>query len=189
MQNPSSNIPPESDSGSVAAFKYPFSLAHKRQYDGGWSREVTVRELPIAKSMAGVDMRLTAGGVRELHWHTAGEWAIMLYGNARITAIDKATILKLLVKFGTACQQFLDARMQGLKLTHLQFDEQWTYVAKKQSRLTVNERAELSGVDEERVSATISEPAVLLVARQEPQTGWNLRRVEELSGQPHHAVH
>jgi oxalate decarboxylase len=33
-------------------------------------------------------MRLTAGGVRELHWHTAGEWAIILYGNARITAID-----------------------------------------------------------------------------------------------------
>src|SRR5438045_5857383 len=38
--------------------------------------------------MAGVNMRLTAGGVRELHWHTAGEWAIMLYGTARITAID-----------------------------------------------------------------------------------------------------
>jgi oxalate decarboxylase len=33
-------------------------------------------------------MRLTAGAFRELHWHTAGEWAIMLYGNARITAID-----------------------------------------------------------------------------------------------------
>src|SRR5712692_9457919 len=39
--------------------------------------------------MAGVNMRLTAGGVRELHWHTADEWAIVLYGNARITAIDK----------------------------------------------------------------------------------------------------
>ena len=38
--------------------------------------------------MAGVDMRLTAGGIRELHWHTAAEWAFMLYGNARITAID-----------------------------------------------------------------------------------------------------
>src|SRR5437773_45361 len=38
--------------------------------------------------VAGVNMRLTAGGVRELHWHTAGEWAIMLYGTARITAID-----------------------------------------------------------------------------------------------------
>jgi oxalate decarboxylase len=56
--------------------------------EGGWSREVTVRELPISKSIAGVDMRLTAGGVRELHWHTAAEWAIMLYGGARITAID-----------------------------------------------------------------------------------------------------
>src|SRR5258708_31979928 len=38
--------------------------------------------------MAGVNMRLRAGGVRELHWHSAGEWAIMLYGTARITAID-----------------------------------------------------------------------------------------------------
>jgi oxalate decarboxylase/phosphoglucose isomerase-like protein (cupin superfamily) len=33
-------------------------------------------------------MRLTAGGFRELHWHTASEWAIMLYGSARLTAID-----------------------------------------------------------------------------------------------------
>jgi oxalate decarboxylase len=33
-------------------------------------------------------MRLTAGGVRELHWHTAAEWAFMLYGSARITCID-----------------------------------------------------------------------------------------------------
>jgi hypothetical protein len=31
-------------------------------------------------------MRLTTGGVRELHWHTADEWAIVLYGNARIAA-------------------------------------------------------------------------------------------------------
>jgi oxalate decarboxylase len=49
---------------------------------------VTVRELPVSKTIAGVNMRLTAGGVRELHWHTAGEWSIMLYGAARITAID-----------------------------------------------------------------------------------------------------
>ncbi len=39
---------------------------------------------------AGVEMRLTAGGVRELHWHVSSEWAIMLYGNARITAVDVA---------------------------------------------------------------------------------------------------
>jgi oxalate decarboxylase len=87
-QNMDSVAPPTSDAGSVQTFKYPFSLAHKRLHDGGWSREVTVRELEVAKEIAGVQMRLTAGGIRELHWHNAVEWAIMLYGNARITAID-----------------------------------------------------------------------------------------------------
>src|SRR5437667_1143031 len=88
-QNADSMWPPGTDSKSlVPTFKYPFSLANKRVYEGGWSREVTVRELPVSKSMAGVNMRLTAGGVRELHWHTAGEWAIMLFGTARITAVD-----------------------------------------------------------------------------------------------------
>ncbi|MCU1256174.1 MAG: bicupin, oxalate decarboxylase family [Candidatus Angelobacter sp.] len=86
--NPDVSVPPLSDAGGVATFKYPFSLSNKRVYEGGWSREVTVRELPISRDIAGVNMRLTAGGIRELHWHTAAEWAIMLYGSARITAID-----------------------------------------------------------------------------------------------------
>jgi transposase-like protein/IS1 family transposase len=60
----------------------------------------------------------------------------------RVTGVNRNTICKLLVHFGEACRRFLDDRMQGLKLTHLQFDEQWTYVAKKQSRLTTTERAE-----------------------------------------------
>src|ERR1700738_2134704 len=89
-QNPDSAWPPATDSKSlVQTFKYPFSFANKRTYEGGWSREVTVRELPVSKTLAGVNMRLTAGGVRELHWHTSAEWAIMLYGTARITAIDE----------------------------------------------------------------------------------------------------
>src|SRR3989441_2898373 len=88
-QNPDSIWPPSTDSKSlVQNFKYPFSFANKRTYEGGWSREVTIRELPVSKTLAGVNMRLTAGGVRELHWHTAGEWSLMLYGTARITAID-----------------------------------------------------------------------------------------------------
>ena len=88
-QNPDSVWPPATDSKSlVQNFKYPFSFANRRTYEGGWSREVTVRELPVSKTMAGVNMRLTAGGVRELHWHTSAEWAIMLSGTARITAID-----------------------------------------------------------------------------------------------------
>lgn len=86
--NPDSNLPPLTDSGGVATFKYPYSFANKRVYEGGWSREVTIRELPVSKTIAGVNMRLDAGGIRELHWHTAGEWAIMLNGSTRITAVD-----------------------------------------------------------------------------------------------------
>jgi oxalate decarboxylase len=86
--NPDSRVPPLSDIGSLPVFKYPFSFANKRVYEGGWSREVTIRELQIAKELAGVNMRLEAGGVRELHWHKAAEWSIMLYGSVRLTAID-----------------------------------------------------------------------------------------------------
>src|SRR6202453_57149 len=87
-ENPDSEWAPPTDSGTIKPFKYSFSLAHKRVESGGWTRQVTARELPISTTMAGVEMRLTAGGVRELHWHVEAEWAIMLYGSARITAVD-----------------------------------------------------------------------------------------------------
>jgi oxalate decarboxylase len=88
-QNADSVWPPETDSGGQQPFKYSFSLSHKRVEGGGWTRQVTVRDLPISKTMAGVEMRLISGGIRELHWHVASEWALMLYGSARITAVDQ----------------------------------------------------------------------------------------------------
>jgi len=88
-ENPDSEWPPPTDNGSVKPFKYSFSLSRKRLESGGWTRQVTVRDLPVSEAIAGVEMRLTAGGVRELHWHVEAEWAIMLYGSARITAVDQ----------------------------------------------------------------------------------------------------
>ena len=88
-QNPSSVWAPETDAGGQPPFKYPFSFAHKRIEAGGWTRQVTVRDLPISKKMAGVQMRLIKGGVRELHWHVGAEWAFMISGTARITAVDQ----------------------------------------------------------------------------------------------------
>jgi oxalate decarboxylase len=87
-QNPDLLVPPATDHGTLPNLRFSFSDAHMRQETGGWTRQVTVRELGISKNIAGVNMRLNAGGVRELHWHKAGEWAYMLYGTARITAID-----------------------------------------------------------------------------------------------------
>jgi oxalate decarboxylase len=88
-ENPDSFSPPQTDRGDLPSFKYSFAVAHNRQHQGGWARQVTMRDFPIAQSIAGVNMRLTAGGIRELHWHLPAEWAYMIYGNARITAVDQ----------------------------------------------------------------------------------------------------
>jgi hypothetical protein len=96
--NPDSRVPPLSDTGSLPDFKYPFSLANKRVYQGGWSREVTVRELPVAKELAGVNMRLVAGGIGELQ-HQLGphlrrlpsEKLVLADGFSCKTQIEKAT--------------------------------------------------------------------------------------------------
>jgi oxalate decarboxylase len=87
-QNPDLLVPPSTDHGTLPNLRFSFSDSHMRLESGGWTRQVTVRELGISKNIAGVNMRLNSGGVRELHWHKAAEWAYMLYGSARITAID-----------------------------------------------------------------------------------------------------
>ena len=81
-------IPPETDSGGVPNLRFSFKDAYRRVEEAGWSREVTARELPIAKELAGVNMKLDPGGIRELHWHKQAEWAFMLEGRAQITAVD-----------------------------------------------------------------------------------------------------
>jgi hypothetical protein len=58
----------------------------------------------------------------------------------RITGVHRDTICRLIVKFGEACREWLDKQMQGLQISHLELDEQWTYVGKKQARLTVDEK-------------------------------------------------
>src|SRR5947209_3598959 len=87
-ENPNSNTPPPTDNGDVGPIWYSFDLTKKRIQEGGWTHQVTQRELPSSTDLAGVNMRLTAGSFRELHWHTADEWSIMLYGNARVTVLD-----------------------------------------------------------------------------------------------------
>jgi len=87
-ENPDSYLPPATDRGDVLPIWYSFDLVHRRIQDGGWTRQVTARELPSSQDVAGVTMRLTAGSYRELHWHAANEWAYMLYGNARVTVFE-----------------------------------------------------------------------------------------------------
>ncbi len=87
-ENRNTNMPPPTDHGDIGPIWYSFDLARKRVEEGGWTHQVTQRELPPSRDLAGVNMRLTAGSFRELHWHTADEWAFMEYGNARVTVMN-----------------------------------------------------------------------------------------------------
>lgn len=86
-QNPNSNKPPATDHGAMGPIWYSYELTHKRVQEGGWTHQVTERELPTSKDIAAVQMRLSAGSFRELHWHLADEWAYMLSGKARVTLL------------------------------------------------------------------------------------------------------
>jgi oxalate decarboxylase len=85
---PDAYVPPVTDHGLPPQFWSSFNTARRRIQGGGWARQVNVHDFPVSTQLAGVNMRLDAGGIRELHWHVADEWAIMLTGHCRITGLD-----------------------------------------------------------------------------------------------------
>ncbi|MEZ4531807.1 MAG: cupin domain-containing protein [Thermomicrobiales bacterium] len=91
-EHPDMMVPPVTDSGTLPNLRFSLSDTHVKLCDGGWTREVTEREMPAARTIAGVNMRLDPGqsmtGVRELHWHLENEWAYMISGSARVTILD-----------------------------------------------------------------------------------------------------
>jgi oxalate decarboxylase len=89
-QFPSAFSPPATDVGSSPLFWASFNNAPRRIQNGGWARQVTQSDFQIAEEIAGVNMRLIRGGIRELHWHQAAEWAYVTKGAVRVTTIDTA---------------------------------------------------------------------------------------------------
>jgi len=87
-ENPDLMRPPSTDHGDVANMRWSYADSHVRIEEGGWTRQTTVRELGTSKQIAGVNMRLDEGVIRELHWHKEAEWAYVLKGSVRVTALD-----------------------------------------------------------------------------------------------------
>jgi len=58
----------------------------------------------------------------------------------RTANVHRDTVMRLMVKFGTGCAAFLDAELRDLTCRHLEIDEQWTWVAKKQGHLSEAEK-------------------------------------------------
>jgi IS1 family transposase len=60
----------------------------------------------------------------------------------RLTRVHRTTIARLMIRVGNSCRRMLDARMRKLTLDHIQADEIWTFVKKKQAHLTTAEQAD-----------------------------------------------
>ena len=73
----------------LPTFKFALEKSRGKVIGGSFGKEATVEQLPISKGIAGVSMKLEPGALRELHWHaTAAEWAFVIEGRVRTTAID-----------------------------------------------------------------------------------------------------
>lgn len=54
----------------------------------------------------------------------------------RITGICRKAVVRLMVIMGQKCDEFMAANLRDIKSEHVEIDEQWTWVGKKQGHLT-----------------------------------------------------
>ncbi len=87
-ENPDMLVPPATDFGLLPNLRFSISDTHMVIKPGGWSREITSRELPVSDTFALVDMNLSPG-VREMHSHQQSEFGFVMVGGARVTAVDE----------------------------------------------------------------------------------------------------
>jgi IS1 family transposase len=64
----------------------------------------------------------------------------------RITGVHRDTIMRLGVRVGKGCAGLLDRKMRNLTCQHLQFDELWGFIGKKERHCTVDDDPTLGDV-------------------------------------------
>ena len=85
-QFPGAFSPPPTDVGDMPMFWASFNNAPRRIQHGGWARQVTQSDFQTAEEISG-SHAAHCGGIRELHWHQAAEWAYISKA-VRVTTID-----------------------------------------------------------------------------------------------------
>jgi len=87
-----------------------------------------------------------------------------LRSTARLTGVHRTTIMNLMVDFGRKCKAFMDAQLRGLTLNHVEVDEIWTFVQKKQARLTAEQKAECHDIDDVYLWTALDKETKLVVS-------------------------
>ena len=81
--------------GDAAPFSASLDKAVIKATAGGWAREVTARQLPLATRLAGAHLFLNPGGAREIHWHSSVEWAYVMEGACQVTVMDQHGMMEV----------------------------------------------------------------------------------------------
>jgi IS1 family transposase len=87
--------------------------------------------LPMEKQTAIVSALAEGSGIRQIE---------------RITGVHRDTIMRLGVRVGEGCAAILDEKMRGLSCRHLQFDEIWGFIGKKERHVRPDDNPELGDV-------------------------------------------
>lgn len=69
LENPDNLGEESTDAGLVVNLKWSFSDSKTKIYNGGWTREQVVTDIPASTDIAAAQQHLKKGSLRELHWH------------------------------------------------------------------------------------------------------------------------
>ncbi len=84
--------------------------------------------VPEAKALLAIQLLIEGTSIRSIE---------------RVTGLHRDTILRLLVLAGERCIALMESRMRNLRCEHIQSDEIWTFVAKKQRHVKAEDSPEI----------------------------------------------
>jgi IS1 family transposase len=87
--------------------------------------------LPTEKRIAVISALAEGSGIRQIE---------------RMTGVNRNTIMNLGVRVGQGCAALMDRKMRNLSCEHLQFDELWGFIGKKQKHVQPDDNPELGDV-------------------------------------------
>lgn len=102
-----------------------------------WGTVIAIRSADMAnvlnadKQVAVISALAEGSGIRQIE---------------RITGVHRDTIMRLGVRVGKGCAGLLDRKMRNLYCNHLQFDEVWGFIGKKERHCTVDDSPEVGDV-------------------------------------------
>lgn len=87
--------------------------------------------LPMEKKVAVISALVEGAGIRQTE---------------RMTGVNRETIMYLGVRVGQGCAALLDRKMRGLSCRHLEFDELWGFIGKKERHVRPDDNPQLGDV-------------------------------------------